>query len=185
MPVIPVPRLPRTQLSEANAGRIAGVFGLRGELKVDPSRIGDDVLEAGLALHATLRDGTSRALRIHALRRHKGRPLVAFEGIDDATAAEALVGATLGVDRDAVELAADEYFDEDLVGCTLIDGSGNALGEVVAVEHHPAQDFLLVGPRRAMVPLVRAFVQHVDVPARRIAVDLPPGLLDPAQADQA
>lgn len=180
-----MPQLPRTPLSEANAGRIAGVFGLRGELKVDPSRIGDDALDVGLALHATLRDGTARALRIRALRRHKGRPLVAFEGIDDATAAEALVGATLAIDREAVELAADEYFDADLVGCTLIDGSGNALGEVVAVEHYPAQDFLLVGPQRAMVPLVRAFVQHVDVPARRITVDLPPGLLDSAQADQA
>jgi 16S rRNA processing protein RimM len=172
-------------LTDANAGRIAGVFGLRGELKVDPSRIGDDVLEVGLPLHATLRDGSSRVVRIRALRRHKGRPLVSFEGIDDATAAEALVGATLGVERAAVELAADEYFDDDLVGCTLVDSTGNGLGEVVAVEHYPAQDFLLVGPARAMVPLVRAFVQHVDLPARRITVDLPPGLLDPAEADRA
>jgi 16S rRNA processing protein RimM len=176
---------PRTPLSEANAGRVAGVFGLRGELKVDPSRIGDDALEVGLAVHATLRDGTPRVLRVRALRRHKGRPLVSFEGIDDATAAEVLVGATLTVDRGVVELAADEYFDEDLVGCTLVDEAGKALGEVVAVEHYPAQDFLLVGPRRAMVPLVRAFVQRVDVTTRRITVALPPGLLDPAEAEQA
>ncbi|HYZ15394.1 MAG TPA: ribosome maturation factor RimM [Candidatus Acidoferrum sp.] len=180
-----MPPLPRTPLSEANAGRIAGVFGLRGELKVDPSRIGDDALDVGLALRATLRDGTSRTLRVRALRRHKGRPLVSFEGIDDATAAEALIGATLTVDRDAVALAADEYFDDDLVGCTLVDPAGNIVGDVVGVEHYPAQDFLLVGPRRAMVPLVRAFVQRVDLAARRIAVDLPPGLLDPAQADEA
>ena len=44
---------------------------------------------------------------------------------------------------------------------------------------------LLVGPRRAMVPLVRAFVREVAVDARRIVVDLPPGLLDPTQADEA
>lgn len=180
----PVPP-PRTPLSEANAGRVVGVFGLRGELKVDPSRIGDDVLDVGLIMHATLTDGKQRVLGVRALRRHKGRPLVSFEGIDDATAAEALVGATLTVDRGAVELAADEYFDEDLVGCVLVDEAGTALGEVIAVEHHPAQDFLLVGPRRAMVPLVRAFVQQVDVPARRITVALPPGLLDPAEAEQA
>jgi 16S rRNA processing protein RimM len=161
------------------------VFGLRGELKVDPSRIGDDALAVGLALDATLRDGTVRALRVRALRRHKGRPLVTFEGIDDATAAEALAGATLQLDRAEVSLASDEYFDEDLVGCTLVDEADTALGEVVAVEHHPAQDVLVVGARRALVPLVRAFVRGIDVPARRIVVALPPGLLDPAQAEEA
>lgn len=163
---------------------MAGVFGLRGELKIDASRIGDDALEAGLTLRATLRDGSSRVLRVRALRRHKGRPLVTFEGVDDATAAEALVGATLGVDRGDVELGAGEYFDDDLVGCTLVDRAGQVLGEVVAVEHYPAQDFLLIGPRRVMVPLVKAFVRSVDVRSRRIEAELPPGLLDPAEAEQ-
>ncbi|HEX3469012.1 MAG TPA: hypothetical protein VHT05_13120, partial [Candidatus Elarobacter sp.] len=61
----------------------------------------------------------------------------------------------------------------------------NVLGEVVAVEHYPAQDVLLVGPQRAMVPLVRAFVRAIDIGARRISVDLPAGLLDPRDADEA
>jgi 16S rRNA processing protein RimM len=164
---------------------VAGVFGLRGELKVDPSRIGDDALAVGLALDATLRDGSTRVLHVRALRRHKGRPLVTFEGIGDATAADGLVGATLQIDRAEVELGSGEYFDEDLVGCALVDEAGEALGDVVAVEHYPAQDFLVVGARRALVPLVRAFVRAVDVPARRIVVTLPPGLLDPAEAEQA
>ena len=159
------------------------MFGLRGELKVAPSRVGEDALAAGLEVRATLRDGAQRTLRVRTLRRHQGRPLVAFEGVDDATAAEALVGATLGVDRAHVVLARDEYLDDDLVGCTLVDLAGNALGAVAAVEHYPAQDVLLVGPRRAMVPLVRAFVRNVDVGARRITVDLPVGLLDDAQAE--
>ena len=180
--------------SEANAGRIAGVFGLRGELKVDPSRIGDDVLDAGLAVRATLRDGSSRELRIRTLRHHKGRPLVAFEGVEDATAAEALVGATLTIDRDEVELGDDEFFDEDLVGCVLVDEATNALGDVVAVEHYPAQDVLVIalrqaqgdmGAPQAMVPLVRAFVKAIDVASKRIVVDLPAGLLNSREADQA
>jgi 16S rRNA processing protein RimM len=172
-------------LSEANAGRVAGVFGLRGELKVAPSRIGEDALAAGVELRAALDDGTSRALRVRAVRKHQGRPLLAFEGVDDASAAQALVGATLFVDRGVVALGEGEYFDDDLVGCTLVDVAGTELGEVVAVEHYPAQDVLLIGRRRAMVPLVRAFVRGVDVAARRITVDLPPGLLDPSEADEA
>jgi 16S rRNA processing protein RimM len=180
-------------LNEANAGRVAGVFGLRGELKVAPSRIGEDALAAGIDVRAVLADGTSRLLRVRALRRHQGRPLLAFDGVDDADAAQVLVGAALFVDRGVVALGEGEYFDDDLVGCSLVDVGGAVLGDVVAVEHYPAQDVLLIGRApfdklrtgSAMVPLVRAFVRGIDVGARRITVDLPPGLLDPREADEA
>lgn len=174
-----------------NAGRVAGVFGLRGELKVAPSRIGDDALAAGVEVRATLADGSVRALRVRALRRHQGRPLVSFDGVDDATAAQTLVGAMLAIDRGDVALDEGEYFDDDLVGCALVDGDGGVLAEVVAVEHYPAQDVLVVvlprerGGGRAMVPLVGAFVKAIDVRARRISVELPPGLLDSQEADEA
>ncbi|MBV8643130.1 MAG: 16S rRNA processing protein RimM [Candidatus Eremiobacteraeota bacterium] len=164
---------------------MVGVFGLRGELKVAASRVGDDALANGIALRAQLPDGTSRALRVRALRRHKGRPLLAFDGVDDATAAELLVGATLFVARDDVALGTGEFFDDDLVGCALVDSQGTPLGEVVAVEHYPAQDVLLVGAARAMVPLVRAFVKRIDVRTKTIAVELPPGLLDGREAEEA
>jgi ribosomal 30S subunit maturation factor RimM len=36
-----------------------------------------------------------------------------------------------------------------------------------------------------MVPLVRAFVKGIDVRARRISVELPPGLLDSQEAEEA
>ena len=170
--------------SDASAGRVAGVFGLRGELKVAPSRIGEDALRAGLEVRARLRDGAERTLQIRSLRRHQGRPLVAFDGIDDANAAEPLVGATLTIDRAVVDLASDEYFDDDLVGCALVDAAGATLGHVTAVEHYPAQDVLLL-ENAAIVPLVRAFVKNVDVRAKRILVDLPSGLLDGSAAEEA
>jgi 16S rRNA processing protein RimM len=176
--------------SDVNAGRVAGVFGLRGELKVAPSRIGDDAIVAGVALRATLSDGSVRALRVRSLRLHQGRPLVSFDGVDDASAAQVLVGAALAIDRGDVVLDAGEYFDDDLVGCALVDAAGVVLGEVAAVEHYPAQDVVIVvlpggGGRRAMVPLVGAFVKGIDVAARRISVELPRGLLDSQDAEEA
>ncbi len=166
-----------------------------------PSRIGEAAVAAGVALRAVLPGGASRELRVRALRQHQGRPLVTFEGYDDATAAEALAGATLYVARDAVALDEGEYFDDDLVGCVLVDAHGTTLARVRSVEHHPAQDVLIVALRQAqdgsvaahddtrertaMVPLVRAFVRAVDVGAKRIVVDLPPGLLDDRNAEEA
>jgi 16S rRNA processing protein RimM len=150
-------------------------------------------------VRAVLADGSSRSLRVRSLRRHQGRPLIAFDGIDDADSAQALAGATLMIGRADVELGAGEYFDDDLVGCTLVGERGEELGAVVAVEHYPAQDVLLVAlpfdklragsaqgdGSRAMVPLVGAFVKAVDVRAKRIRVELPPGLIDARDAEQA
>ena len=164
---------------------MAGVFGLRGELKLAPSRVGEDALAAGVDVRVAFADGSSRAVRVRSLRLHQGRPLLAFDGIDDATAAQPFVGAVLFVERRDVVMDEGEYFDDDLVGCSLVGIDGVALGDVVAVEHYPAQDVLVIGPARAMVPLVRAFIREVDLAARRIVVDLPPGLLEPGLADEA
>ncbi len=132
----------------------------------------------GIAVRAALTDGSARALTLREMRLHKGRPLIRLDGVDDANAAQPLVGATLYVARADVTMAADEYFDEDLVGCVLVDAAdGRELGVVAAVEHFPAQDMLRVASG-AFVPLVREFVEGVDVAGKRIVVALPAGLLE-------
>ncbi len=123
-----------------------------------------------------------REARIRAVRAHRGRLLVFLEGVDDATAAEAFAGAELALDESAVVLDSNEYFDADLIGCTLVDENGVALASVVGVEHYPGSDMLVVGTGRTLVPLVAAFVARVDVAAKQIAVTLPPGLLDEREA---
>jgi len=177
------PRKPTTP--STNAGTIVGLFGLRGECKVDASRLGSEGLAPGIAVRATLRDGTQRELHVRTHRLHKGRPLVAFEGFDDATAAELLIGARLALDAADLVLRDGEYLDADLIGCVLVDSSGRELGVVVDVAHHTAQDLLIVGARRAYVPLVRAFVQRIDTAGKRIEVTLPAGLLDDERAERA
>lgn len=132
-----------------------------------------------------LADGAERDLRVRSARLHKGRPLAAFEGFDDTSAVEALVGATLGLDRAEVVLSTGEYLDADLVGCAIVGVDGAVLGDVVAVEHYPAQDMLVVGSDRALVPMVAAFVRSIDVEGKRIIVDLPRGLLDGRDAARA
>ncbi len=169
--------------SELNAGRIVGVFGLRGECKIDATRLGADALLPGSVLRVRLTNGSERDLRVRAARLHKGRPLAAFDGFDDINAAQALVGGMLALDRAAAVLSPGEYLDADLVGCTLVDSNGADAGDVVAVEHYPSQDMLVVGPARTLVPMVAAFVQSVDIARKRIEVDLPRGLLDDREAD--
>ncbi len=162
------------------------MFGLRGELKLDASRIGDDAVRAGLAVALRLPDGTTREVTIAGVRRQKDRPLIRIIGIDDADAAQALVGAQLTIAREDAPLnAGANIFDEDLVGCRLLDEGGIERGIVVDVLHYPNQDLLVIGAARALLPLIAAFIASVDVARKEIRVTVPDGLLDPSAADEA
>jgi 16S rRNA processing protein RimM len=162
---------------------IEGVFGLRGELKCRPSSAGEALLEPGTSFW--LDDRGVERVELCGVRRHRGRLLVRFEGVEDAGGAARFGGRQLHVPRAAVPLEDGEFLDEDLIGLRLIDAAGRELGCVAAVEHYPAGDYFVVGPEKALVPMVRAFIGAIDLAAGTIAVSLPQGLLDPSLAEEA
>lgn len=165
----------RTISAEFPIGRIAGIFGVRGELKCDPSSAGRALFSPGASLRVELR-GHSETVVVASVREHKGRLLLMLEGVLDATAAERYVGATFYAPREALDVGADEYLDVDLIGCEVRSAAGVDYGRVSGVEHYPASDMLILGTR--MLPMVRAFIRSIDVEGKRIVVDVPPGLLD-------
>ncbi len=164
-----------TPKADLPIGRIAGIFGLRGELKCDPTTSGRTVFSAGATLRCVI-EGQSQSVRLTSVREHKGRLLVRFEGVDDATSAQTLIGATFFAPRERLDIAADEYLDIDLAGCEVFGTRGTRYGTVERVEHYPLNDMLIVDGR--MLPMVKAFIREIDIVARRIVVDVPPGLLD-------
>jgi 16S rRNA processing protein RimM len=101
---------------------------------------------------------------------------VALESCHDRPAAEALRGQDLLVPRsDAPELAADEWWIEDLEGCAVRDGE-RQVGTVRRVMELPSCDVLEVergrGEADLLVPLIDDAVREVDVERRVIDVDL-------------
>ena len=157
-------------------GSVVGIFGVRGELKIAPTSIGGDTLAAGLRVTLRATDGSQRQENIARARAHKRGAIVALAGIDRAEAAEALIGSSIWTARENVNLSDGEYLDEDLIGCRVVQ-DGRTLGAVAAVRHYPAQDVLELDGG-GMIPMVRAFVQRIDVAARIIGVDLPAGLVE-------
>lgn len=172
-------------------GRLVGLFGVRGELKLD-LRVGDRPTAAvGGSMRVLHEDGRAETVTVRSLRPHAGRWLVAFEGIMGADAAQPYVGASVVVRKDELPpLAEGEYYDHQLVGCMLVDtgpeGSGaeRSLGVIARIEHWPASDVLVL-ESGAMVPLVRAYQPRIDLAERRVVMALPPGLIDPSQGEQA
>src|SRR5947208_247352 len=64
---------------------------------------------------------------------HDNRLVLKFRGVDTMSAAEELVGFEVRVPRaQRVQLASDEYFESDLIGCEVVERDGGAaLGRVV------------------------------------------------------
>lgn len=162
--------------NEIAVARIAGIFGVRGELKCDPTSAGRTVISAGVQLHCRRRDSSSETVRIESVRTHKSRLLIRIAGVEDPDAAAAYAGAILFAARAGVPLQPGEYFDDDLVGCEVFGVNGTAYGSVERVEHFPSSDMLVIGGR--MVPMVGAIVADIDLEHRRIVIDPPEGLLE-------
>jgi 16S rRNA processing protein RimM len=164
--------------------RVGRAHGIRGEVTVEVrTDAPGERFVPGVALHLTGDHGLAGVdeLTVESVRDHNGTLLLGFEEVLDRTAADALRGALLEADVPDDVDEPDAWYDHQLVGLRAVDPAGADLGEVVAVEHFPAQDLLVVrrpdGARR-MVPFVAAIVPAVDVPAGTLVVDAPPGLLD-------
>jgi 16S rRNA processing protein RimM len=100
----------------------------------------------------------------------------------DRTAAEALKGCRIFVPRSSFPtLGEEEYYWVDLLGLQVLNREGVALGQVhdllstgpqtVLVLHEPTADG---PPVERMIPFVAAYIDQVDVAAKRITVDWQP-----------
>jgi len=162
-----------TKTNLVEIGRIVGAFGIQGELKCDPSNAGRTLFSAGAILQSDRDD-----IVITSVREHKGRLLLRIEGVESATDAQVFTGIRMYTTRDNVEktLEANEYLDENLIGCSVHLADETFVGDVDDVQHYPASDMLIV--KGQMIPLVGAFIREIDMENKRIVVDLPEGLID-------
>jgi 16S rRNA processing protein RimM len=119
---------------------VIGAQGLKGEVKVKTFTATPEALSRYGVLHT--RDG--RKLVVTAFRpAKKGEAAIAFEGVRDRTAAEALKGVELFVDRASLpETAENEFYHADLIGLEARDSEGRTLGKVMALHNFGASDVI-------------------------------------------
>ena len=155
--------------AELEAGRVGRPHGLDGSFHVTRPdarllAIDDEILVNGRPERIVRRAGTAE------------RPILRLAGYAGREAAEALRGAQLAVPAErAPGLEADEYWAHELEGCAVYDGE-RRVGEVRRMLPLPSCEALEVardgGGDALLVPMVRDAIRSVDIPGRRIDVDL-------------
>ena len=155
-------------------GTILRPKGLKGEVKVLPVT---DYPERFLTRKAyyTGKTDSEAVLRnvVHASLA-KGFAWLFFEGIENREAAEAICGMNLYIGEQELQpMPEGRAYLHDLVGLTVIDGSGREAWVVTGVLQMPAHEVYEVtmsDGRVILLPAIEEFVEEIDTVRHRMVV---------------
>jgi len=155
-------------------GKVVGVFGLKGILKVWPDTDFPERFDEG----RTVLIGET-PYEIVETRWHKQQARIRVKGITKIAQGEALIGSPVSVPADdAPELEEDEYMIDDLIGIEVFDEADKKLGTVDQVIRG-AQDVYDVSG--VLVPAVKEFVLKIDIDHKRMVIRPIAGMFDEAE----
>lgn len=170
-------------------GVIIGAWGVKGEIRVKPFSSDAEVLFSTeqwfLQASDQPRPPGARPLQVlpaalHVLRaRGQGDSVVAaVQGLADRDHAQALAGARIFVSRASFPATRndDEFYWVDLIGLSVVNRAGLALGRVIGlIETGPHCVLRILAPddgaEECLIPFVAAYVDQVDKAGRVITVD--------------
>lgn len=181
LPALEAAELPADAIE---VGRIADAWGIKGWFKVLPHSAQPEALFSSKRWFLQAPGASaSKAFRlaIREAKEHSDCIVASSEDVPDRNAAEALRGARVFVARSSFPSAGiDEYYWVDLIGLSVVNREGVALGEVRELLAAGPQTTLVLASEadgkaiERMVPFVSVFVDKVDLPGRLITVDWQP-----------
>jgi 16S rRNA processing protein RimM len=129
--------------------------------------------------------GQMREAVLEAHWLHKGRVVLKFAGIDSISAADELRGFSVVIAREErMPLAPDTVYVSDLAGAHVFDlrnGEAEDVGEIMDVLPEGIGPAMLVvrtpSSSELLIPFVKAYLKRVDLPLRRVEMELPEGLV--------
>jgi len=151
-------------------GRVAGAFGVKGEVRITSFTAEPLAL---VAYRTLLREDGQVALTLTGGRAAKGGVVARAREIATREEAEAARGLKLYIPRAVLPEPddADEFYIADLVGLEVVSPDGERLGRVRSVRDFGAGDLLEIAPVAGeswWLPFTREAVPEVSIAERRI-----------------
>lgn len=157
-------------------GRVAGAFGVQGEIKVDVLTDFPERFDPGSRLFLNGAPVTVATARSSGVNRF----VIRLNEIRNRSEATALRGATLDIHEDTLTPLPDgEHYRFQLEGLTAVSDDGVLLGRVEEVIETGGTDVFVIrsDDREALVPNAEG-ITEVDISNGRLIVHPIPGLLD-------
>jgi 16S rRNA processing protein RimM len=173
------PQLPSkvqaTSLSDADAvvmARVTAPFGIKGWLKLQTFTEYADSLDQFDSWFVSSANGW-QAIEVEDFAVNVKSVVAKLKGIDDRTAAEKLGKRDIAVPRSWLDQPEkDEYYWIDLIGASVVNEAGEALGTIETLMETGANDVLVVrsgesagnsaGSTEILIPFVSEYLANVD-----------------------
>jgi len=158
------------------AGKIAGTFGILGEVRILPWCDSPEFLRGFSRIYI---DG--KEYKVIKARVHKGQVLTLLEGYSNPEDAMVLKNKIVSIKRSDANLPPDRIFIEDIIGFEVFDKRQNAIiGKLKLVDNLPAGDIYVIDGAKGeiMIPAIKPFVKDVDLKTERITVETIEGMGD-------
>jgi 16S rRNA processing protein RimM len=157
-------------------GRVAGAFGVRGEVRITPFTADPEAL---IDYRTLLREDGAHGLTLTSGRVAGNGVVARAEEIATREAAEALKGLGLYIPRSRLPPPdEDEFYLADLIGLAAVSPAGEPLGLVKAVSNFGAGDLLEIAPAGGApswwAPFTREAVPDVRLAEGVVVVLAPP-----------
>ena len=161
---------------QINVGRISGVFGVKGWVKVFSfTNIRENILNYSPWL--LKKDSETRTVSVID-GKLQGKAVVAqLDGVNDRDQAANLMGWDIFITPDQLpKVAKDEYYWSDLIGLNVETDLGVQLGTVDSLLETGANDVVIVkGDRERVIPFLQGqTIINVDLDAGKMVVDWDP-----------
>ncbi len=160
------------------AGKIVSVFGIRGEVKVQPWCDSPQFLCSFDTLY--YKSGTP--VVVERSRVQKNMVVMKIKGTDTVEDAQKLRNRVLYINRDDVELDKGCYFVQDLIGLTVIESkNGRVYGRISDVSETGANDVYHIKDddgREYLIPAIPDVIDSVDIEGGVMKITALEGLFD-------
>ena len=156
--------------------------GLRGELVAELLTDFPERFEKVDTLVGVSPDGERKELELEDYWFQNNRVILKFKNYDSIESANTLVGFTVGVpESERVELAAGEFYEWQLSGCSVENTQGQTIGTVRGVMRTGGVELLVVddaAQHEYLIPMAGDIVLNIDILGKKIVIDPPEGLLE-------
>ena len=164
-------------------GKIVGLHGIRGNLKVVSYAETPDIFETDLSFLIVDTRGQPHNHLIDWVKPHKRTLLMSFHDVQDRETAETLLQAEIYMKKaDLPTLEEDSYYWFELEGLSVVDTDGKYLGRIESIFNTGSNDVYVVkndaqgAAAELLVPALASVVRSIDLDQGEMTVELPPGL---------
>jgi 16S rRNA processing protein RimM len=106
--------------------------------------------------------------------------IVRFDEIDTADAAAEFVGASV-LAMQSLRKEEDDFFLDDLIGYTILDETGNLVGQIFGLEEYATNAVFMVRGKNGqdiILPAATELMLTIDEDTKTLTLQVPNGLLD-------